>query len=258
MTRLVKRHLGGGWMAAIDAAGKVGSSIGDLIRQREHDKKQKEIAAMNMQQAQAEQQTAEWRAKAAMAAGQFDRNGEGSVTAAINNGMRVIPYTGAMAPNYYPAAQPQTNPSVVNSGMLSGVVNSFFKNNNSDDDEDEAYSGIPQEDQDPNMRRKNNAQWRAEQLKKESKDNSSTGNAVDQTLSGDIQTNTEEKPPITEKAQSSVETKPVGAGGNLGSDTESAKREEKKNSSLSLKTQSAECGCKLKKRFNPRQFKKQK
>jgi hypothetical protein len=49
MTRLVKRHLGGGWMAAIDAVGKVGSSIGDLIRQREHDKKQKEIAAMNMQ-----------------------------------------------------------------------------------------------------------------------------------------------------------------------------------------------------------------
>jgi hypothetical protein len=71
--------------------------------------------------------------------------------------MRVIPYTGAMTPNYYPAAQPQTNPSVVNSGTLSGVVSSFFKGNNGGNDEDEAYSRIPQEDQDPNMRRKNNA-----------------------------------------------------------------------------------------------------
>ena len=58
--------------------------------------------------------------------------------------MRTIPYNGATAPNYYPAAQPQTNPSVVNSGTLSGVVSSFFKGNNGGsskkddkDDEDE-------------------------------------------------------------------------------------------------------------------------
>jgi len=57
---------------------------------------------------------------------------------AINNGLRTMPYdNGAMTPGYTAAAQPQTNPSVVNSGVLSGVVSSFFKEKNNDNTTDD-------------------------------------------------------------------------------------------------------------------------
>ena len=264
MIRLVRRNLGGGWMTAINSVTKLGETagktIGNIVSQREHDRQQREIAAMNMQQAQAERETAEWRAKAAIAAGQYDRNSNSAVMTAINNGIRTIPYNnGAITPGYMAAAQPQTNSSVTNSGMLSGVVSSFFKGNNSSDDNDggvesQPYPGTEEEYKDHLKQKQLEEQ---EKLRKDSKDYSSTGNAVDQTLSGDIQTNTQERPPITEKAQSSVETKPNGAGGNIESDTEAAKHQEKKDNS-SVKLQSAESGCRLKKRFNPREFKRKK
>jgi len=54
MTRLVKRHMGGGWMAAIDAVGKIGSTVGNYFTQQAIAKKQKEIALANREQALAE------------------------------------------------------------------------------------------------------------------------------------------------------------------------------------------------------------
>ena len=249
MTRLVKRHLGGGWMAAIDAVGKVGSSIGDLIKQREHDKKQKEIAAMNMQQAQAEQQTAEWRAKAAMAAGQFDRNGESSVTAAINNGMRVIPYNGATAPNYNPAAQPQTNPSVVNSGTLSGVVSSFFKgkkgNSSDEDDEDEVTTAQSEQSLQGNLSAAASAQTEQKGIKGNTPAASPDPGV---TPTGADDKDKDLKAQAEELRRQALTTQDKGEYYGLIN----------KVMELEKKVSSGKNGCRLKKRFNPRQFKKQK
>lgn len=256
MTRLVKRHMGGGWMAAIDTFGKIGSSVGDLIRQREHDKNQREIAAMNMQQAQAERETAKWRAKAA-AATQFDK-GEGSVSLAIDNGMRTIPYNNSLiTPGYQMAAMPQANPSVFNSGILSGTISSSFNkgnNNDSDEGETEVHAGTRYEDMSPDQKRQVQAEWREQERAR-------------QELEGEIQVTGEEKPAITGETPASQPTSAPAASTNsskMDAGAEDAKKKEKvkvtssSGGSSSGSTASAKDGCKLKKRFNPREFKKKK
>ena len=243
MTRLVKRHSAGG-IAAIQAVGQIGQSIGNYFAEKAKAEKEKEIAAMNREQALAENQTAEWRAKAAAAASKFDR-GEGAVTAAITAGLRTNPNVsydnGATTPGYQAAAVPQTNPSVVNSGVLSGVVSSFFNK----DKEEEPYAGTNIHDMSPDQQRQVKSGWRQQ---------------LAGTLEGTVEAQGEEKPAITgEIPQADPKEKPVGAGGNIATNTEVAKKVAKEKVKTAVTAAPAgKDGCKLKKRFNPRQFKKQK
>ena len=245
MTRLVKRHSAGG-IAAIQAVGQIGQSIGNYFAEKAKAEKEKEIAAMNREQALAENQTAEWRAKAAAAASKFDR-GEGAVTAAITAGLRTNPNVsydnGATTPGYQAAAVPQTNPSVVNSGVLSGVVSSFF--NKGSDDEDGAYAGTNIHDMSPDQQRKIKAEWRQRIAAREA------GN-----LEGEVTAGGEQKT-VTNTAGADVTSSPTGSPEQKDMKVSQEKAKTDAGKAVTGKV-AAKNGCKLKKRFNPRQFKKQK
>lgn len=215
MIQLVRRYQGGGagWIGVINNVASVGQSIGNYFTEKAKAEKEKKIAIANKNQALAEQQTAEWRAKAAQAAGQFDRNGGGSVTMAINNGLRTNPNVtydnGATTPGYTPASQPTGNMA----SSIGSLIGSFFKKKEATTDT-EAPSVQAQGEQ-------------------------------QEVLSGTIQT-----PPVgapeKDKNLKEVEEQKKKAAALQGTLTAN-------NNAVVSKD-----GCKLKKRFNPRQFKKQK
>ena len=226
MTRLVRRHMGGG-AAWIGVAEKAGDLIQTGIKSYFGKKKAEEEKKKAIADAQAEQARADSRqfmAEAAKAAGQYDRGGNSSIMGLVNSASRVrddLVYHSdvGMPPSYQAASQVQTQPAVASSGALTGVVSSF-------------------------LNRKEEPQQQVEQQQQPA-------------LTGTVEAQGEEKPAITgEVAQSEPKTVPTGAS----TDEKSLKeqQEKTKKAAVSATSASAKNGCKLKKRFNPRQFKKQK
>lgn len=227
MTRLVRRHMGGG-AAWIGVAEKAGDLIQTGIKSYFGKKKAEEEKKKAIADAQAEQARADSRqfmAEAAKAAGQYDRGGNSSIMGLVNSASRVrddLVYHSdvGMPPSYQAASQVQTQPAVASSGALTGIVSSFFNN------------------------KKEEPQQQVEQQQQPA-------------LTGTVEAQGEEKPAITgEVAQSEPKTVPTGAS----TDEKSLKeqQEKTKKAALTAAAASAKDGCKLKKRFNPRQFKKQK
>ena len=227
MTRLVRRHMGGG-AAWIGVAEKAGDLIQTGIKSYFGKKKAEEEKKKAIADAQAEQARADSRqfmAEAAKAAGQYDRGGNSSIMGLVNSASRVrddLVYHSdvGMPPSYQAASQVQTQPAVASSGALTGIVSSFFNN------------------------KKEEPQQQVEQQQQPA-------------LTGTVEAQGEEKPAITgEVAQSEPKTVPTGAS----TDEKSLKeqQEKTKKAALTAAATSAKDGCKLKKRFNPRQFKKQK
>ena len=225
MTRLVRRHMGGG-AAWIGVAEKAGDLIQTGIKSYFGKKKAEEEKKKAIADAQAEQARADSRqfmAEAAKAAGQYDRGGNSSIMGLVNSASRVrddLVYHSdvGMPPSYQAASQVQTQPAVASSGALTGIVSSFFNN------------------------KKEEPQQQVEQQQQPA-------------LTGTVEAQGEEKPAITgEVAQSEPKTVPTGAS----TDEKSLKEQQEKTKKAALTAASAKDGCKLKKRFNPRQFKKQK
>lgn len=229
MTRLVRRHMGGG-AAWIGVAEKAGDLIQTGIKSYFGKKKAEEEKKKAIADAQAEQARADSRqfmAEAAKAAGQYDKGGNSSIMGLVNSASRVrddLVYHSdvGMSPSYQAASQVQTQPAVASSGALTGIVSSFFN-------------------------KKEEPQQQVEQKP------ALTGTLEAQS----VEAQGEEKPAITgEVASSEPRTVPTGAS----TDEKSLKeqQEKTKKAALTAAAASAKDGCKLKKRFNPRQFKKQK
>ena len=228
MTRLVRRHMGGG-AAWIGVAEKAGDLIQTGIKSYFGKKKAEEEKKKAIAEAQAEQARADSRqymAEAAKAAGQYDRGGNSSIMGLVNSASRVrddLVYHSdvGMPPSYQAASQIQTQPAVASSGTLTGIISSFFN-------------------------KKEEPEQQIEQQKP-----ALTGTLQDQ----GVEAQGEEKPSITgEVAQSEPKTVPTGAS----TDEKNLKEQQEKTKKAAAATTAGRNGCKLKKRFNPRQFKKQK
>lgn len=231
MTRLVRRYMGGG-AAWIGVAEKAGNLIQTGIKSYFDKKKAEEEKKKAIAEAQAEQARADSRmfmAEAARAAEQYDRGGNSSIMGLINSASRVrdnlIYHSDVGIPSYQPASQIQTQPVAASSGALTGIVSSF-------------------------LNKKEEPQQQVEQKP------ALTGTVEAQ----GVEAQGEEKPAVTgEVASSEPKTTPTGAS----TDEKSLKEQQEKTkkaavAAVSNETPAAKSGCKLKKRFNPRQFKKQK
>lgn len=247
MTRLVRRYQGGGagWIGVAQGAmNLVQTGVKSYFDKRKAEEEKKK-AILEAQAAESKAESDRLRAQMAQVAGQYDKGGNSSTMDVVNSSLRVRPeltyHSDTPAPGYQPASVPQTNPSVVNSGMLSGVVSSFFNK----DKEEEPYAGTNIHDMSPDQQRQVKAGWRQQ---------------LAGTLEGTVEAQGEEKPAVTgEVPQSDPKEKPVGAGGNMATDTEAGKKVAKEKVKTAVTAAPAgKNGCKLKKRFNPRQFKKQK
>ena len=231
MTRLVRRHMGGGmaWAEVGNKALQLGKTWLESYFAKEKAKEQKKEAIANAQAEQARADSRMFMAEAARAAEQYDRGGNSSIMGLVNSASRVrddLTYHSdvGIPPSYQAASQVQTQPAVASSGALTGVVSSF-------------------------LNRKEEPQQQVEQQQKPAL----TGTVEAQS----VEAQGEEKPAVTgEVASSEPKTAPTGAS----TDEKSLKeqQEKTKKAAVSATTASAKDGCKLKKRFNPRQFKKQK
>ena len=231
MTRLVRRHMGGGmaWAEVGNKALQLGKTWLESYFAKEKAKEQKKEAIANAQAEQARANSKQFMAEAARAAGQYDRGGNSSIMGLVNSASRVrddLTYRSdvGIPPSYQAASQVQTQPAVASSGALTGIVSSFFN-------------------------KKEEPQQQVEQQQKPAL----TGTVEAQS----VEAQGEEKPAVTgEVASSEPKTVPTGAS----TDEKSLKEQQEKikKAALTAAAASAKDGCKLKKRFNPRQFKKQK
>lgn len=228
MTRLVRRHMGGGmaWAEVGNKALQLGKTWLESYFAKEKAKEQKKEAIANAKAEQARADSRMFMAEAARAAEQYDRGGNSSIMGLVNSASRVrddLTYRSDVGiPSYQVASQVQTQPAVASSGALTGIISSFFNKKEEPEQQVEQKPAL-------------------------------TGTLEAQS----VEAQGEEKPAITgELAQSEPKTVPTGAS----TDEKSLKeqQEKTKKAALTAAAASAKDGCKLKKRFNPRQFKKQK
>lgn len=228
MTRLVRRHMGGGmaWAEVGNKALQLGKTWLESYFAKEKAKEQKKEAIANAKAEQARADSRMFMAEAARAAEQYDRGGNSSIMGLVNSASRVrddLTYRSDVGiPSYQAASQVQTQPAVASSGALTGIISSFFNKKEEPEQQVEQKPAL-------------------------------TGTLEAQS----VEAQGEEKPAITgELAQSEPKTVPTGAS----TDEKSLKeqQEKTKKAALTAAAASAKDGCKLKKRFNPRQFKKQK
>lgn len=140
MTRLVRRHFGGGWMqlagTAFDLVKTGISSAAEKKKEEERTKQQ----ILEKQAADARAESDQYRAQMAQAAGQYDRGSGSATMGLVNSALRVRPDLTYHTPGYTPASQATSASSIATSGNLSGLssaISTIFKRKPKEDDEDE-------------------------------------------------------------------------------------------------------------------------
>lgn len=140
MTRLVRRHFGGGWMqlagTAFDLVKTGISSAAEKKKEEERTKQQ----ILEKQAADARAESDQYRAQMAQAAGQYDRGSGSATMGLVNSALKVRPDLTYHTPGYTPASQATSASSIATSGNLAGLssaIGTIFKRKPKEDDEDE-------------------------------------------------------------------------------------------------------------------------
>ena len=137
MTRLVRRHFGGGWMqlagTAFDLVKTGISSAAEKKKEEERTKQQ----ILEKQAADARAESDQYRAQMAQAAGQYDRGSGSATMGLVNSALKARPDLTYHTPGYTPASQATSASSIATSGNLSSAISTIFKRKPKEDDEDE-------------------------------------------------------------------------------------------------------------------------
>ena len=140
MTRLVRRHFGGGWMqltgTAFDLVKTGISSAAEKKKEEERTKQQ----ILEKQVADARAESDQYRAQMAQAAGQYDRGSGSATMGLVNSALKVRPDLTYHTPGYTPASQATSASSIATSGNLAGLssaISTIFKRKPKEDDEED-------------------------------------------------------------------------------------------------------------------------
>ena len=220
MTRLVRRHFGGGWMqlagTAFDLVKTGISSAAEKKKEEERTKQQ----ILEKQVADARAESDQYRAQMAQAAGQYDRGSGSATMGLINSALKVRPDLTYHTPGYTPASQATSASSIATSGNLAGLssaISTIFKRKPKEDDEEDEEEEVVEAQGEPKDAVKGNL-----------------GQAPTQ-------------PPVTSVDGSLAEV-----------EEQKKKAAAVQGKLMTNNAAAAKNGCKLKSKFNPRQFKKQK
>ena len=249
MTRLVRRHMAGGWAGvastALDGIGGIVKGIFDKQKAEEEKKK----AILEKQTAESMEKTALLKQQLAQTMAAYDRGG--STTADIlRGGIGVTPPigydNGSVSPDYTTASSFPSTAAQGMGGVAGRIVGSLFNKKDDEDDDGEVYSGVKQGDLSPTQ---------ARAIKKEERERLQGRLGGEQPPTEPVTPTSDQPEGITGSLGSQPEK---GAAGVPAGASESQKNMAKADEKVKAAKVKAQDGCKLKKRFNPRQFKKQK